>query len=458
MSDRVARRAFLGGLAVTLGLPFFPSLPASLGGVRVARAAGAAPKRLLVYYVPNGVFMDAWMPRTTGAGYTLSETLQPLAAVKNDVLVVSGLTNAPGVPPTTGGAHCNGAGALLTCRPYLKNDQINLGKSVDQLLADTIGGATKLRSLELGIKDFGFADGPSTLATNISWTGASTPAPPIQNPRQAFDRLFQGFDPGASTAEATRRRALRASVLDAVLGDANSLRGRLGGGDQRRLDQYMASVRDVETRIDSAAPVAACTLPTPPVATEDFPKMVEIHHDLMALAFQCDATRVITFMLGQALGSRAYPFAGVASDGHSVTHHSGNPNLIADVKKIDKWRVEQLVKLVQRLKAMPDFDGNSVLSNTLIYYTSEIGDGNSHNQHNKPILLCGQFGGAVKTGRHIEFPAGSNGNFKRCDEGSREGCGQPQVGDLYVSILKAAGAPVTAFGDSGKAVLSGLAG
>src|SRR5438067_979905 len=189
MHRRIGRRALLGGAAVSLGLPFLPSLDKPVSGVRMAAAATAPPKRFLVYYIPNGVYAKDWKPTGTGPGYTFSPTLMGLAPVRDDVLVLTGLTNRPGVPPTTGGAHANGNGALLTCRQYKKDNVINLGKSVDQLIADSIAAGPKLPSLELGIKDRMGLDGPSILGAKISWKGPATPAPPIATPSVAFERL-----------------------------------------------------------------------------------------------------------------------------------------------------------------------------------------------------------------------------------------------------------------------------
>jgi hypothetical protein len=448
---RIGRRAFLGGAAVSLGLPFLPSLEKPAGGVRMAKAAVTAPKRFLVYFFPNGVYAKDWTPTGAGPNYTLSPTLAGLAPVRDDVLVLTGLTNRPGVPPTTGGAHAGGQAALLTCRQYMKDNVINLGKSVDQVIGDAIGSATKLSTLELGIKDRAGLDGPNILGVNVSWKGPSTPAPPIETPSVAFDRMFQGFDPTATQADAARRRAYRTSVLDAVYKDATRLRPRLGSHDQAKLDEFLTSVRDVETRIqtDPAVGGGSCQIPARPMDPADFPAQVDINHKLIALAFQCDITRVITFMHGYGLGGRSFPFIGINDNGHSVTHHSGDPTLIALEKKMDEWRVGQFVALVQMLKGITDVDGNSVLHNSVLYYTSEIDDGNRHNQENKPVLLAGQLGGAFKTGQLIEFPPGANGMFKQCDEFGKTGCMQPQIGDLYLTILHEFGIDQPTFGDSG---------
>ena len=455
------RRRFLGGAAVALGLPFLESLGGRRGFVRRAQAA-TAPKRLLVYYVPNGVFLRDWTPRGVGPGYTLSPTLQPIAPVRDDVLIVSGLTNSVGVPPTVGGAHAAGLGALLTCKQWKKPAAPEMGRSMDQLVADTIGAGARLPSLELVVRgDRAAADGPSILATNLSWKGPTTPAPPISDPRIAFDRLFQGLDRSASAADAARRQVYRKSVLDVVHADADRLSARLSPSDRRKLQEYMTGVRDVETRIQATSGASAGGLCNPLALGEDTGDMASslaIHHDLIATAFQCDATRVITLMLGYALGIRSYAFMGVPGDGHGITHHAGNVDKIAGEKKIDIWRVEQVVKLIQRLKGIQDVDGQSVLANTLLYYTSEIANGNNHNQDNKPILLAGQLGGAIKTGRHIEFPENANGVYMRCDEFTKSGCGQPSLGNFYVTLLRMYGANVTSFGDTGTGIFTNLGG
>lgn len=453
MRRHIPRRAFLRGAGVALGLPFLPSL--------ARRAEAAAPKRFLVYFVPNGVYIPAYMPKGAGTTYTLSETLMPIAPIREDVLICTGLTNTPGVPKTEGGAHASGMGALLTCKQYQKTGKLDLGKSVDQVAADAIGTQTKLPSLEIGIKDGENSDDIAILSTTLSYKGPATPAPAIENALTAFNRLFMGFavDPNANAAEAAKRLAYRTSVLDVVLGDAKSLNPRLGKSDQKKLDEYMTSVRDVEMRaMANPGAGATCKIGNAPVNSTDFPTQLGLMHDLILLAFQCDATRVISLMNGYALGRRSFPWIGVNGDGHDVTHHGGDANKIAQTKKIDIWRIQQLVAFLQKMKAITDSDGKSLLYNTCVMYTSEVSHGDEHNQDNKVCLLAGQLGGAIKGGRVLEFPDGANGAFKPCDEYSTAGCSQPQLGNLYLTLLQAMGVNATTFGDTGKGVFTNLAG
>jgi hypothetical protein len=320
-----------------------------------------------------------------------------------------------------------------------------------------MGMATKLPSLELGITDQPGADGPGIINENISWKTATTPAPPITKPSVAFDRLFQGLDPNASAADSARRLAYRTSVLDVVQKEAQSLVPRLGTTDKKRLDEYMTSVRAVETRIQTNPALGmGCKVPARPVDPTVFPMQVDINHQLIALAFQCDVTRVVSFMHGHALGGRSFPFIGVNDNGHTVSHHSNDPAKIAQEVLIDSWRITQFAAFVQLLKALPDVDGNTVLHNTVVYYTSEIADGQTHSQDNKPVLLGGQLGGFFKTGQHIELPVGAMGVFKVCNEFTKTGCTQPQIADLYTTFLHAFGIEATKFGDAGTAPFTNL--
>lgn len=455
----VSRRAVLRGATVAVGLPFLESL----GHRRFARAATCPPaRRIVVYHVPNGVYMNSWLPHGTGATYELSPTLQQIAPIRDDVLVLTGVVNGMGVPvPNPGGAHAFGMAALLTCVQAVKTGVVALGKSFDQVAAAGIGSCTRLPSLELGIDTTeGFAEPPAPVIfnRNMSWSGPSTPMPRIVKPTQAFDRLFgMGFDANASAADRLKRQVYRQSVLDRVLADSQRLSPRLSGSDRKKLDEYTSSIRDVETRIQTTATMpgakASCQIPDPPAANDDFRDRVDRFHDIMLLALQCDATRVITFSMGNGLSTRPYTFLGIG-DGHGVTHHSGNAMLIQQSIQIDKWRLDQLTKFVQRLKVAQDADGKSLLSNMVLYYTSEIADGNSHSQHDKPILLAGQLGGVIKTGRLLPVSPydaswkDANAAFARCDEGGRPGCGQTQLANLYVTFLNALGVPTTSFANS----------
>jgi len=195
--------------------------------------------------------------------------------------------------------------------------------------------------------------------------------------------------------------------------------------------------------------------PAPMEDPKDFPAMVALMQDLIVLAFQCDVTRVVTWSFGHALGFRSYSFIGVSGDSHACTHHGGDAAKIESAKKIDLWRIQQLAAMIQKLKAAKDFDGNNILHNTCLYYTSEIGDGDPHLQSNKPIILAGRLGGFLRTGQVVECsPRDSSGRFKECGVTRPSGCSNTtasgtELASFYVSLLRAYGLPIDKFGQRG---------
>jgi hypothetical protein len=428
------RRAFLGGAGALVALPFLESLVP-----RTGRAAPLGTRRLLFYYVPNGIHMAAWTPAQQGAGYALTPILQPLSALKDDVLVLSGLANKPAKPDGPGD-HAGGTSAFLTCAHVNKSEsEIRNAVSVDQLAAAKLGQGTRFQSLQLGLEggaSVGGCDSGYSCAytRNISWAGPKTPLQKTTSPQVAFDLLFKGLDDSATQAEQARRRAYSKSVLDYARGDAQRLQARLSRTDRMKLDEYLTGVREVEQRIGGMT--AQCQPGARP-GDGDFPAQVKAMADLMVLAFQCDLTRVITFMLNNAASGRSYGFLGVSGGHHEISHHQNNPDNHAKLQKIDTWEVEQLAYLLQRLKSVKEGDGN-LLDNTLVYFSSEIEDGNAHRHTNLPILLGGRLGGAVRPGRHVLHT------------------GDPPLANLFISILGAVGVKVDRFGDDGTAPLAGL--
>ncbi len=436
---KISRRLFLGGAGAAVALPFFESLLPR--GARAA-AAAAAPRRLFVFYVPCGISMGSWTPAGEGANWT-SPTLDSLAPYRDRTLILTGLANKP-ARPDGAGDHAAGTGSFLSCVHVRKTEAENIsnGRTLDQFAATTLGAGLRFPSLELGI-DGGAAVGgcdsgySCAYARNISWADATTPLPKTTNPRVVFDRLFGGFDPNATAAEIAKRQLYRTSVLDHGRRQASDLRAKLGRTDQAKLDQYLTAVREVESRIDSAE--SRCVPGGPPGDGLDYPGHVRAMLDLSALAFQCDQTRVITFMLGNAGSGRSYPHLGIGEGHHELSHHQSVPATIAKLAAIDKWEVEQLAYLAGKLDAVTDPDGGTVLDNSLLYFSSEIEDGNSHSHNNMPIAVVGGAGGTLSPGRHVRFT------------------GDPPVGNLYVSFLGALGVPMPAtFGDDGTGPLPGI--
>jgi hypothetical protein len=437
---RLSRRLLLGGGATLFGLPFLESaLP------RAARAqAQAAPVRLAYIYLPNGIDMATFRPATPGPDYALPPMLTSLSDIKADFSVVTGLNNENGNPDGPGD-HASGTASFITCAHAFKSEtEISLGISADQVAAQKLGAATRLPSMQLGIDGGGNTGGCDSgygcaYSRNISWTDAVTPLPKIIDPRQAFDQLFEGYDPQASEAEAAKRRAYDKSVIDFVLADVDGLKPKLGSTDQKKLDQYLTGVRELEKRLVTMGNGVTCMPGTPPANRDDldYPMHLQAMFDLITLAFACDATRIVTFMFGNAGSGRTHPFLDINGGHHDISHHQSDPNNIAMLAKIGAWEMEQLGYFLRKLKETPDsVEGQSVLYNSWVFCSSEISDGNRHNHDDMPIILAGQAGGKLKSGQHFLFPAEDRDAPKE------------KVSNLLVTMLEAAGVEGAQLGDS----------
>lgn len=442
------------GLGITL-----PALPSLLYSKRAEAAECAPTKRFLAYMFPNGHHMAEHLPSGTGAGaaWTLPPMLVSMAELKSELTFVSGLENQQRRREL--GDHAIGCGALLTARKPTANQQVT-NTSVDQIIADSLAGCTRLPSLQLGTHNVGPADSFGTYYTrSISWRGQSIanadgtmsfptgPATPLGKEidvKKAFDRLFSGTDPNVSSAEAEKRRQLRKSVLDAVVPQQAYLKARLNPADRAKVDELFTGIRSLENELVTQPPIVACTAPAAPVTGMDLTKTLDYMHNLMVIAFQCDITRVITFMMGDALNDRNLSFipevAAVGGDtnDHSVSHHSGQADLVAKFRAMVLWKQGQIAGFLRKLKMATDADGQSLLNNTLVWISSDLADGNRHNHDDKPILLAGRLGGLVTPDRHVRFQP--NRDYTKCKT----------FGDFYITLLDLFGIKTSAYGDDGK--------
>ena len=430
----LSRRTMLRGAAATIGLPL-------LEAMQLPRAAAvertAAPKRAAFLMVPNGIVHDAWKPATAGLDYVLPSSLEPLAAVRDRVSVVTGLSQIPSGEKGVVTGHARPAAALLTGTVASK-EEVRAGVSVDQVIAEAIGRECRLKSLELsvngsqmaGLCDSGFS---CVYSSVIAWRDADSPLPTDNDPRSVFRRLF-GCEPGgvAAAAERGRDSMLRQSVLDAVIDDARRLDRTLGASDRRKLDEYLHAVREVERRIGRTAATSADGPPRldlPKREALDYPEHVRLMGELIALAFQSDATRVCTFMLGNEAGNQAYPEVGVPEGHHELSHHGNVEEKLAKLRKIDRFNVSLFADFVARLAAIPEGEG-SLLDNAAVYYGSGLGSGNSHTPFDLPVLLAGGAGGAIRPAGHVKLPMDTS------------------LYNLWVTLLDAYEVPVRQFGNS----------
>lgn len=435
--DRISRRTMLRGAGAVVALPWLEAMLPRTSARAADSPTAAAPRRMAFIYVPNGANMREWMPKGEGADYELSPILQPLASLKQDVLVLSGLDCDKGKPNGDGaGDHARASAAFLTGAQARKTAGANFraGVSADQIAAQKLGDQTRLSSLELGIDNFrgsGNCDsGYSCVYEHtLAWRNATTPLPTEVNPKYIFDRLFseKGGDQNRS-----KRSRLRASVLDAVLDDAHGLQQQLGGADRQKLEQYLSSVREIEDRIQRAEKLPPVQLPAGTQRPEQLPADLTEHFrlvsDLMVLAFQTDVTRIVTFMFAREGSDTKYPMVGVNEGHHTISHHQNKPEQLAKIAAINKYHVEQFAYLVGKLKTIKEGEG-TLLDNCLVAYGSAIADPNAHAHVDLPVLLAGRGGGTVQPGRHIRYSNGTPLNNLWLSMLDRFGCPTPRYGD-----------------------------
>ena len=439
----ISRRTVLRGLGASLALPFLEVMSPAVAAAESV-SASAAPVRMAFCFVPNGVNLKNWIPESAGSDYKMPWSLQPLSAVRDDLLVLSGLTHDKGRANGDGaGDHARSASVFLTGAQPVKThgSGIRVGMSVDQAAARKIGDLTKFSSLELGCdggRNSGNCDSGYSCAysNNISWTSETTPHSKEVDPRRAFDRLFGNGKQREEAENKARRLSRRLSILDFVLDDARRLNTRLGSHDRGKLDEYFSGVRDLEKRLakvhssSSATDVEApAGLPDAPGRRMAFKQHVNLMTDLMVLAFQADVTRVSSLMFARAGSNRSYREVSVPDGHHGLSHHQGRESNLEKIRRIDRFHVEQFAYFVERLKSVREGDG-TLLDNCMILYGSGISDGNRHNNENLPLVLAGRGGGSIDTGRHIIYDQ------------------ETPACNLFVSMLQRAGASVDSFGDS----------
>ena len=456
---KIARRTFLRGAGAALGLPLLDAMGRVLAEASALAAASARPAttvkppvRMACIYFPNGVWEKSWFPATPGPDYEMPFALAPLAAYRDRLLVFSGLDKQHS---HGGDGHYAKTANFLTGLPVRKTTGKDLsvgGLSIDQLCAQQLGRFTPLPSLELGIDPV-----ISGIDTNvgytrlygsyISWRSPSIPVAREINPRLAYERLFGVRRAAGQQTPAEQRRAADNQVLlDLVLDDARTLRGRLGRDDQFKLDEYLDAVREVEQRLaffsrpdprEWHPPTAPEEhhLAAPKGAPGDHQEHVRLMLDLIALAFWTDTTRLSTLMFANDVSGKNFAalIPGVNGGHHELSHHQDQAEKYEPYAKINRWHSAQLAYLLDKLAAIREGE-SSLLDNSMILFGSSMSDGNRHDPSNLPVLLAGRAGGTIQSGRHLPSPKGT------------------PLCNLYVSMLGRMGVPVERFGDSTEAM------
>ncbi|MCA9132903.1 MAG: DUF1552 domain-containing protein [Planctomycetales bacterium] len=411
---KLSRRTVLRGLGVSLALPWLEATSTSAAVAATAAGPATNPTRMAFIFVPNGVNLPLWTPAREGYGFDLPYILEPLAGVKDDLLVLSGLTHDKGRANGDGpGDHARSASVFLTGAQPRKTDgeHIRSGTSVDQVAAQAMGHHTRFSSLELGVnpgRNAGNCDSGYSCAysSNISWSSETTPVGKEVNPRLVFERLFAGGQPSEIDRGKQQRVGLQKSVLDFIAADAKRLQGQLGRNDNRKLDEYLTGIREVERRIGMGTPAKPLEEEVDYVMPDGIPGEYREHLrlmcDMMVLAFQTDSTRISTMMFANAGDNKNYRMIGVPDGHHNLSHHQNDPVKLEKIAQINRFHVEQLSYLLQKMKSVREGD-KTLLDNSMICYGSAISDGNRHNNENLPILLAGSGGGTIDSGRHLRY-------------------------------------------------------
>jgi hypothetical protein len=423
----LSRRSMLRGLGVSIALPMLDSMvPALAAPARV----GKQPVRLAFTYVPNGMTMADWTPKTPGKDFEFGPILNQFSDFKNDMFVLGNMADRNGNALGDGGGdHARAGGSFLTGVHPKKTagKDIAVGISVDQVAADAIGGSTKVRSLELSCEDsrtVGNCDSGYSCAysNSFSWRSTSTPNPPETNPRAVFERMFGGDDITLPADVRAKRIADRRSVLDLAHEQTKRIVGTLGSTDRRKMDKIQRAEKEgvIEVSPDFERPSGI------PFAYEDYAKLML---DLAALAFQTDSTRVATIVMGREGSLRTYPEIGVPDGHHPLSHHGNRPESLAKMSLINQFHAKLYARFLAKLKATPDGDG-TLLDHCLLMYGSGLSDSNRHTHENLPIALFGRGDGSLRPGRYIAYQK------------------QTPMTNLYMTMLTNAGIKAEAIGDA----------
>lgn len=455
MRKPLSRRTLLRGAGgIAIALPFLDVMEAS--------AQTAAKKRLVLMCSPNGTIYNSWKPTGGETNFTLSEILQPLAPHRAELLVLDNISNQSSYNGGGDGAHERGMSHLWTGTESVQvgTNWYGGGISIDQRIAAKVSvnaaGApiTKLKSLEL-------MTGPQGGTTNLNrmiYSAAGQPLTPETDPFSLFNSVFAtvGGDPAAQRALEQKK-----SVLDSVMGDYQTLAGKVSAADKVKLQAHLEAIRDIESRLSLGATASgACVKPTRPAAFDvranaNYPAVVDLNIRLLAMALICDLTRVSSLQFSRAVSLITFSWLGHTRNHHDMSHDASPEDLpatatpaqvnaakdvAAKLTAINKWYAQKIADLIALLKAAPEGSG-TVFDNCLLVWGNELSRGNTHGRKPLPFVLAGKCGGALRTGRFLTFPA------------------KPGHNQLLVSIMNAMGVAGTTHGNPayGTGPLPGIA-
>jgi len=424
----ISRRTMLRGMGVAIGVPLLDAMvPASRALAATAAGAAASNKRLVCIEQVHGAggcnewgaSQYLWAPEKVGRDFDLSAgSLSSLEPFRDYLTIVSNTDARMAeafIPEEIGGDHFRSSAVFLTqARPKMtQGSDVRVGVSMDQLYVQRFGQDTPIPSLQLSIEPVdqagGCAYGYACVYTDtISWAAEDKPLPMVRDPRAVFEQLFGA---GGTPEQRAQRRSTDRSILDWVMEEMTGLRGDLGPADQRRLDEYVTNIREIEQRIQRIEERNNSgemrELPTAPAGVPDsFDEHAKLMFDLQLLAFEADLTRVFSFKIGRDASGRVYPESGVDAGFHGASHHGGRPDRVTAFSEINGYHVSLLPYFMEKLQNSMDGEA-SMLDNTLIVYGSPMADSNLHNHRRCPLILLGGAGGTMNGGVHIKADDGT---------------------------------------------------
>ncbi len=414
----ISRRQVLQGVGAVIALPLLDAMnPANTAWAQTP--AGKTPKRFAFIGFPHGAIMDSWSPKETGTNFKISPILQPLEPFRQHLTIVSGLRNKPAETPEPHGYIEQG---WLTCvKPWdFGKAGTDSGVSCDQIAVRYIGQGTRLPSLEATA-----AQGSARLA----WRTPSQSLPQEGNPRAVFQKLF---GQGDTDQERAQILAETGSILDRVQGQAQRLQSSLGVNDRAVVSDYLDSVREIERRVQMAAKAdtSELSIPDAPVGTpNDITEYFKLMFDLMALAFQADITRVITFSMDREASMRTYTNLSISEGFHPLSHHGNNPEKMSKLVQIQKYHAQVFAGFIKKIEAAKEANG-TVLDHSTILFGSNMSNSDRHNNDPLPSAILGHAGGKIKGGQHLKYPQDS------------------RHADLLLTLLQRNEIPVKSIGDS----------
>src|SRR5438067_9360445 len=413
----VSRRSVLKGVGATIALPLLDAMnPAAT--VWAKTPAGSAPKRFAFVGFPHGAIMDHWSPAQTGANFEMTPILAPLAPFREHLTIVSGLRNKPGETPEP---HAYIESTWLNCVKPWEHGVTNpdAGVTADQLAARHIGQETRLPSLELTTSQVG---------ARLAWRTPTQPLPQEGNPRAVFQKLFGQGDTDAERAAILHETG---SILDRVQEQAKRLNASLGVKDRVVVSDYLDSVREIERRVQMAekADTASLNIPDAPVGTpNDITEHFKLMFDLMALAFQADITRIITFSMDRETSMRTYTNLNISEAFHPLSHHGNNPQKQDKLVQIQNYHTQVFAAFIKKIEGVKESAG-TVLDHSTILFGSDMSNSDRHNNDPLPSAILGHANGKIKGGQHLKYPQDS------------------RHGDLLLALLQRNEIPVKFIGD-----------